>query len=183
MTFQIGHKTNIGKKNHLGFKHSTETKLLISQKGKGRNAWNKGKTWSDEICKRISETNKRKGIEPKVKFVSFRENHPNWIKDRTKLCRVSKQGERRTSIYFDWRKMVWTRDNWSCRIADINCDGRMEAHHILGWTKHPELRYDINNGITLCRFHHPKKREDEDRLSPYFRELVQASLLKIKSMV
>lgn len=35
-----------------------------------------------------------------------------------------------------------------------------------------KLRYDINNGITLCHAHHPRKRADEAKLSPYFKELV-----------
>src|ERR1700692_2692688 len=49
------------------------------------------------------------------------ENNIRWIKDRTKLCRVSKQGERRTSAYFEWRKQVWLRDNWKCKIANPDC--------------------------------------------------------------
>lgn len=66
------------------------------------------------------------------------------------------------------------RDNWTCRIADNNCDGKMVAHHILPWRDFPELRYEVNNGITLCHFHHPRKRNDEMRLSPYFQELIKA---------
>lgn len=54
----------------------------------------------------------------------------------------------------------------------INCKGRLEAHHILSWKDYPELRYDINNGITLCHAHHPRKRDEEAELSPYFQSLV-----------
>ena len=100
------------------------------------------------------------------------EKNAKWIEDRTKLCRVSKQGERRTSAYFFWRKSVWVRDNWKCKMSNLDCNGKIEAHHILGWKDYPELRYDINNGITLCHFHHPRKRIDEVNLSPYFQELV-----------
>ena len=67
------------------------------------------------------------------------------------------------------------RDNWKCKINNSDCKGRLEVHHILGFTKFPELRYDINNGITLCHFHHPRVREEEKRLSPYFMELVSVS--------
>lgn len=97
------------------------------------------------------------------------EDSPRWIKDRTKL--VKKQ-IRNDYAYVEWRKQVWLRDNFKCRIADENCQGRIEAHHILGWAEYPELRYQPNNGITLCHAHHPKKREDEAKLSPYFQELV-----------
>jgi hypothetical protein len=71
-----------------------------------------------------------------------------------------------------WRKAVKNRDHWQCRIADENCNGKLEACHILPWSKFPELRYQINNGITLCHFHHPRKREDVEKLSPYFQKLV-----------
>ena len=64
------------------------------------------------------------------------------------------------------------RDGWSCRIADNNCNGKLEAHHILPWRDFVELRYQINNGITLCHFHHPRKREDVEKLSPYFQSMV-----------
>lgn len=101
--------------------------------------------------------------------------HPRWIEDRTKLCRTSKQGERRTSAYFFWRKSVWERDEWKCKINDGDCSGRLEAHHILGWTAFPKLRYEVNNGITLCHAHHPRVRAEEKRLIPTFMELVAVS--------
>ena len=102
-----------------------------------------------------------------------RGNKPwNWIEDRTKLCRMNKQGERRTSAYFEWRKQVWLRDNFKCKIVNKDCDGRIEAHHILSWKDYPELRYVINNGITLCHYHHPRKRVDEIKLIQTFTGLV-----------
>ena len=96
-------------------------------------------------------------------------NHPMWIKDRRM---VKKQEERNNPVYKHWRKQVWLRDNFKCKIANPDCKGRLEAHHILGWTPYPELRYEVNNGITLCHFHHPRKRKDEMQLSPYFQSLV-----------
>lgn len=77
--------------------------------------------------------------------------------------------------YRGWMKSVKNRDKWSCRIADGKCNGRLEAHHILRWSKFPELRYEVNNGITLCAFHHPRKINDEIILTPYFQELVKVN--------
>ena len=69
-------------------------------------------------------------------------------------------------------KAVKKRDNWTCRITDVNCGGRLEAHHILDWQNYPELRYQPNNGITLCVAHHPRGRAKEKLMSPYFMELL-----------
>ena len=100
------------------------------------------------------------------------ENNPVWIKDRSKLA---KRQERNDSAYREWRLNVYKRDNYKCRICNKDCSGRIMAHHILGWAKFPELRYQVNNGITLCQAHHPKGRAEEKRLSPYFEELVSVS--------
>lgn len=51
----------------------------------------------------------------------------------------------------------------------------IEAHHILGWEEYPKLRYEVNNGITLCRAHHPRKRAEEKKLVPYFMGLIPVS--------
>lgn len=97
------------------------------------------------------------------------EKHYRWIKDRTQ---IKKQTERNNPNDKQWKLAVYKRDNFKCRITDENCKGRIEAHHILSWNKYPELRFIINNGITLCHFHHPRKRVDEINLSPYFKKLV-----------
>lgn len=74
--------------------------------------------------------------------------------------------------YIDWMKAVKTRDNWKCKIGNHDCYGRLEAHHILDWKNYPELRYNVNNGITLCVKHHPRGRKKEKKLSIYFKELI-----------
>lgn len=96
----------------------------------------------------------------------------NYLVDRTKLA---KKQERNDPTYKEWRRQVWLRDKFACKIGNPDCCGRIEAHHILSWKDYPELRYEVNNGITLCHFHHPKRREEEKRLSPYFQELVSVS--------
>lgn len=100
------------------------------------------------------------------------ENHWKWIKDRTKLA---KHDERNDYAYLEWMKKCKIRDNYKCRINNNDCDGKLEVHHILGWKSHPELRYEINNGITLCHAHHPKRRAEEKRLIPFLQELVSVS--------
>lgn len=103
-------------------------------------------------------------------------DNPKWIEDRSKLA-VFFNGEeyRNSSMSRDWAMKVKNRDLWKCKIGDFSCEGKVVAHHILPWLKFPELRYEVNNGITLCHFHHPRKRNDEMKLSPYFQELVKVN--------
>lgn|SRR3990167_3552131 len=99
------------------------------------------------------------------------ENNHKWIKDRTQLKKSEKK--HLDGGYREWMFAVKKRDGWICRIADVNCDGRLEAHHIKNWKEYPELRYEITNGITLCHAHHPMGRAKEKLLSPYFQGIIQ----------
>jgi hypothetical protein len=79
---------------------------------------------------------------------------------------------RNNNEYKIWRQKVWKRDNFKCKIDNQDCSGRIIAHHVLGWAKYPELRYEVNNGITLCLAHHPRRRAEEKQLIPIFQELI-----------
>ncbi len=158
---------------------SEETRRKQSLAKIGNTPWNKGKSGvmpSGETHHFYGKTHKKETIEKMSKILSdgrrARENHPNWISDRGKLA---KKQERNDSAYREWRKQVWLRDNFKCKIANPDCSGKITAHHILGWASYPELRYEVNNGITLCHAHHPRKRAEEKRLIPTFQELVSVS--------
>lgn len=51
--------------------------------------------------------------------------------------------------YKDWRRSVFARDNYTCQKCKTPSK-RIQAHHIKIWANYPELRYDVENGITLC---------------------------------
>jgi hypothetical protein len=56
---------------------------------------------------------------------------------------------RNSLVYKDWRKAVFDRDDYTCQICGQH-GGRLTAHHIRLFSTHPELRYVVPNGITLC---------------------------------
>ena len=60
-------------------------------------------------------------------------------------------------------------------IVCQHCSRYNIVHHIKNWSAFPELRYEVKNGITLCQFHHPKKRVDEERLIPILQKLVESN--------
>ena len=51
--------------------------------------------------------------------------------------------------YKIWRKSVFERDSYACQVCrKVGC--YLVGHHIKSWVYYPELRFDVNNGITLC---------------------------------
>lgn len=62
-----------------------------------------------------------------------------------------------------WGKAVLERDGWQCQafrfqgcyeFSAMQCSNILDPHHISERSLRPDLRYDLNNGITLCRRHH-----------------------------
>lgn len=49
---------------------------------------------------------------------------------------------------FAWRNQVLLRDDFTCKQCGIRVD--LQAHHIYSYKHEPDLRYDVNNGITFC---------------------------------
>lgn len=171
MPFQKGHKLNLGNQYNKGRINTPEYKENMSRVLKGNtNGFKKGMP-SCRKGKKMTMPIWNKGL----KGVQAKENHPRWIADRTKIV-----GRHNRSFHDSemkqWRTNVYKRDNFKCKIANQDCDGRLEAHHILGWKDYPELRYEVNNGITLCHHHHPRKRVDETKLIPTFLKLIDLNI-------
>lgn len=144
------YKNRSNKEVHLGQKVSKRRRLLASLALKN-------------IPK--SDEHRRKIIEN----IPRGENHYRWIKDRSKISKNrgdDVQGKR-------WMFIIKRRDNWKCKLRNRYCSGRMEAHHILGWTEYPKFRYVISNGITLCHYHHPRTRKKELEMVRLFKKLIK----------
>ena len=59
---------------------------------------------------------------------------------------------RNTSEYRHWHKAVLDRDNRTCQICGSK--KHLVAHHICDASHFPDKRFDVNNGVTLCRLCH-----------------------------
>lgn len=153
----------------MGHLVSMETRKKIGLIHVG-NKYSVGLKRSQGTKEKISQTLQRKGIKPKVIFSGFGQNNPRWIEDRTQI-KISDR-IKNDPLRKQWTKSVYIRDNWKCKIANQDCHGRIEAHHILTWKDYPELRYEINNGITLCHAHHPQKKGEVKELEPIFQALI-----------
>lgn len=57
---------------------------------------------------------------------------------------------RKSSEYKKWRNSVFKRDNYTCQCCGCNKGGNLQAHHIYNFNEYEDLRFDVDNGITLC---------------------------------
>lgn len=47
-----------------------------------------------------------------------------------------------------WRIAVYERDGYTCQHCAAKQN--LHAHHIKEWSTHPDLRFEVSNGLTLC---------------------------------
>jgi len=70
--------------------------------------------------------------------------------------------ERLTKEYKEWRKKVLKRDGYRCQHCGAWKKGaKLQVHHIFKWHKYEHLRYDVRNGIVLCKTCHELYDENE----------------------
>jgi hypothetical protein len=60
---------------------------------------------------------------------------------------------RKSLEYKLWRKAVFEKDDWTCQKYKIR-GGKLHPHHIKNFSEFPELRFAIDNGITLSERAH-----------------------------
>jgi hypothetical protein len=118
-------KTEIKKGGHL----STKTEFKVGHK--------------------VGMTGKKHAIESKAKMrlAQLGEKSHMWrggITPINELVRASRDLRM-------WRESVYKRDDKSCLACGNVSAKRYNAHHIYNFSRFPNLRFDVNNGVTLCK--------------------------------
>jgi hypothetical protein len=139
------------RKNLKGWKHTPEARKKISEAGKDA-------VFTKERCQKISDS-KRGKSRPMLSG----SKHHSWRGGVTPLNKKI-----RMSMEMDnWRRSVFIKDNFTCQKTGIR-GGDLVVHHILNFAQHPELRFAIDNGVTLSKdahveFHKRYGRKDNTR--------------------
>lgn len=66
--------------------------------------------------------------------------------------RIRLIGEHAPISYVMWRSRVNERDNYKCQCCGSSSE--IESHHKDGWNWCVERRFDLDNGVTLCKLCH-----------------------------
>jgi hypothetical protein len=148
---EIKYKIGCGNRGKKFGPHTKEHNLKISISGKGlkRKQSTKDKISKNNISfwkgKKLSEEHKKK-IREHAKYGKDNPSYKGGITpERNKI---------RSSIEYEiWKNAVFVRDNWTCQKNKIR-GGDLVAHHIKNFAQYPELRFAIDNGITLSKESH-----------------------------
>lgn len=134
----------------FGKRHSPEARerMSIAAKArgmdhlKGQTIWSKGKKFTPEHRRKLAEAGRNR-YAAKTGFLPF--GNP-----------------RKCVEYKIWRESVFLRDNYTCQecgarnYAGLGKTVRLEAHHVKSLATHPEMKFSVPNGQTLCRACHLK---------------------------
>lgn len=75
--------------------------------------------------------------------------------------------------YKAWRLRIYQRDKFACRKCGARGrTAKLNAHHIYRWADRPDLRYELSNGITLCKGCHDAVKGQEDIWAAVFLQLI-----------
>lgn len=121
-----------------GKNHSEESKLKMSTVRVG-NKNRVGKFHTPEQRFKISQETKKHALRGSANFMWKGGVTPENVKARHSF------------EYQEWRRLVYERDNYTCQHCGDSRGGNLHPHHIKHFSEYPELRYEVSNGITLCK--------------------------------
>ncbi len=75
--------------------------------------------------------------------------------------------------YANFRKQVRSRDGNKCMYPGCESKKTLHVHHIKKWASHPSMRYDVSNGITLCKKCHDLTKGNEEVYESFFYKLLE----------
>jgi len=75
-------------------------------------------------------------------------------------------------VYKEWRKKVLSRDGHKCQMPRCKHKKYLQVHHIRKWSSAASLRFELDNGITLCARCHKEVNTNEALYESLFHQIV-----------
>lgn len=95
--------------------------------------------------------------------------------ERKPLNKVGRRGKRDSPKLARWRREVRERDDYTCQYPGCGKRSkRIDVHHIAKRTERPDLKFEVSNGVCLCRLHH-------QRSDTHLQEAIELRLRSIES--
>ncbi len=147
------------RESNLGKKRTEETRIKIGNSKRGKKASvetrkkmseaRKGKRLSEEAKKKISIANKGRAPSDyaRKRSAELRKGKPAW--NRGPYYEKNLDGRGNIPELKKWKKDVLKRDNFTCQKTKRR-GVRLAVHHIYNYADYPDLRWDVDNGITLA---------------------------------
>lgn len=110
----------------------------------------------ERICKQCGKKFKVRPVHKRSNFCSKK----CYGKSKRKSWTDFDKNIRQSWQYKEWRIKVLTKDNFVCR--DCKKKGNI-AHHLELFALNPKKRFEVKNGIALCRKCHLKRHQKELR--------------------
>lgn len=145
-----------------GKKHTKEAKekMRLAKLGK-RGIGMTGKKHSEETKKKLSQRFKGKHFSPRTELKKgarigkiFVKKDPRITGEANSRWKGGKTPEnikeRGSPEALGWRKTIFSRDDFSCQVCGDRRGGNLQAHHFENFSENKDLRYEEENGITLC---------------------------------
>lgn len=150
------------------YKRTEECRRILSEA-------HKGKKLTEEHKRKLSEAKKgnknalgyKHTEEARIKISQAQKGDKShfWKGGVTK----ENDKQRKSIEYKLWRTSVFERDDYTCQNCGIRGgNGKrviLEAHHIKPFSYFPDLRYEVDNGLTLCKSCHLKETVKERRVN------------------
>ena len=162
MDNKLGSKTKILWQNPDYRRH-------MSKAHEGQKAWNKGLPFELTVTEDVRKIRKLKISRGLIEAYKSGKRKPIWksrefplsAKIKISLSQkgdkhwnwkggITKKRDMRSLLVRTWREGVFQRDNYTCQECKKR-GGELNAHHKKSWARYPELRFDIDNGETLCK--------------------------------
>lgn len=100
-----------------------------------------------------------------AKHGSLNVNWKGGISNTNKLVRKSYR-------FKEWRKAVFERDDYTCQKYKVR-GVSLHPHHVLNFSEYPELRFDVNNGVTLSEKAHREFHSKYGRINNTREQIVE----------